>query len=402
MDRPREVDIEQEFTSPHDGRLVFHISQDFELGDGGNYGIVKSFIERRKTMPIKDQLHAVWLCFRIPVTTLGERLLGDAEKTLLSVRREVLGDTPTIIVFTQYDRLMTCMPKNIPDDPEAERRYLQEHCIQPIQAITGDMDIAHVAVSTKPSYERRLQDLISVTRERVSKTLTLRENQVLPVPLTWAQSSTSKVGLSVDVGRQRYWMLLRASANFPRYTMQDCLRVIHTDIVSVWNFYDPFDYLNSEDFRKMMMNIVNSVDSQPPSDINRSVSFVVLIPMTLIFATGKWAYRTYGRLKAVPRKFMAYIVNLTHVMAILFSLTARMKAKMLTRTAIELVWKAYEESEWMKRTHKDICFFGGRGTACGAVLKEVESMILSGDREIEVSRALKWVSPVDLATDGKC
>ncbi|KIK20090.1 hypothetical protein PISMIDRAFT_106397, partial [Pisolithus microcarpus 441] len=60
-DRPGQADIEQEFTSPENDRLILHDSKGFEPADGGNYETVKSFIERRKNMPdIKDQLHAVW------------------------------------------------------------------------------------------------------------------------------------------------------------------------------------------------------------------------------------------------------------------------------------------------------------------------------------------------------
>ncbi|KAI6043665.1 hypothetical protein EDC04DRAFT_634294 [Pisolithus marmoratus] len=413
QDRPGEADIEKELTSPHDDRFIFHNSKGFEPGDSENYETVKSFIEKRRRMPdIKDQLHAVWLCFQIPIPTHGERLLEDAAEVFLKGRKEVLGNTPTIIVFTKYDRLMSFMRQKMPGDPEAGQRYLQEYCIQPIQDFTGDTDIAHVAVSSKPKYEQSLQDLISLTQEQVSKRFTSRENQVLPVLPTRENLSKLKADLSIDVGKQRYWRALGASANIRGYTMKDCLYVIHAGIVSVWNFYDPCKYLYCEEFRNLMMNTVEKVDVPPESNaelsrsetipespIPRILLAPVILPIKALITPGKWVYETYQRVKSFPAKFMAYIVDLTHVLEILFSLTAAMREKKLTRTAIKLSYKAYYGSEWMAHTHTDIKSFECRSTDRAAVLEKIASMISSGDGVVRVSRALEMMPSVDLERD---
>ncbi|KAI6008050.1 hypothetical protein EDC04DRAFT_3146515 [Pisolithus marmoratus] len=436
-DRPGEADIEKEFTSPQNDRLILHDSKGFEPGDSGNYETVESFIEKRKRMPdIKDQLHAVWLCFQIPIPNHGERLLEDAAEAFLKIREEVLGNSeqsvvvsspvdqllsaPTIIVFTKYDRLVTAMRQRKPANPATEEQYLQEYCIQPIQDFTGGKVAAHVAVSSKPKYEQSLRDLITRTQDMVSMSFTSANNQVSVVPLAAAGAqrmlSKLKVDLSIDVGKQKYWSALGTSVNFPGHTIQDCLGVIHTDIVSVWNFYDPYNvniYLKCEEFRVLMLHMVERVNAQAESSshVSRSNSdpysgglplialAPVILPLNAFFSLGKWVYEIYQRLQGVPTKFMAHIVDLTHVLEILFSLTASMRAKPLTRMAIKLAYKAYLESQWIMFTHADIRSFQCWTTARDVVLEKITSMITSDDRDVQVSRALEGMPSVDLERD---
>ncbi|KAI6101724.1 hypothetical protein EDD16DRAFT_1523171 [Pisolithus croceorrhizus] len=391
-DRPGEADIDKEYTSPQNDRLILHDSKGFEPADGGNYDTVKSFIQKRKReTDIKDQLHAVWLCFQIPIPTYGERLLEDGAETFFKMRKDVLGNTPTIVVFTKHDRLMTFMRQKRRGDPEAGQRYLQEYCIQPILDFTGDKTIAHVAVSSqtlpaKPKYEQSLEGLIRLTQEMVSSSFTSPGNQVSPVPLAAAGAQrmlpTLKVDLSIDVGKQRYWRALGSSANFRGHTIQDCLGVIHTDIVTVWNFYDPCEvsvgasgsgpycdvltplqYLNSEELRKMMMHMVERVDAAAESN--------PLVPRSETLAGG--------------------LANHTS--------DSGMRAKKLTRTAIKLAYKAYYQSEWMRNSHTDIRFFQCSSTARDEVLQKITSMIPSSDRETRVSGALEGVESGDLERD---
>ncbi|KAI5985707.1 hypothetical protein F5J12DRAFT_775246 [Pisolithus orientalis] len=413
-DKPGEADIEQEFTSPENDRLILHDSKGFEAGDAGNFETVKSFIvERKKEPDIKNQLHAVWLCFQIPIPTYGERLLEDAAEAFLKIRKEVLGNTPTIVVFTKHDRLVTFMRQRMPNDPEAGQRYLQEECVQLIKEFTGE-NIAHVAVSSKPKYEQGLKDLISLTQDMVSMSFTSTENRVSPVPLAAAGAQrmlpTLKVDLSIAVGKQKYWSALGTSANFPGHTIQDCLRVIHNDIVAVWNFYDPCQYLNSEEFRKVMMNMVERIDTPAePNSLARTDTLTggvplialapVMLPLNAFLGLGKWVLATYQRLQDVPTKFMAYIVDLTHVLEILFSLTAGIRAKKLTRMAVKMAYKAYLESQWVMYTHTEIRHFQCWTAARDVVLEKITTMITSDGREVHVSRALERMPSVDLERD---
>jgi hypothetical protein len=53
--------IEREFTSSRNPRLIFHDSQGFCHGSGDNFEVVKYFIQTRSQMPnLKDRLHVIW------------------------------------------------------------------------------------------------------------------------------------------------------------------------------------------------------------------------------------------------------------------------------------------------------------------------------------------------------
>ncbi|KAI6152680.1 hypothetical protein BKA82DRAFT_1008441 [Pisolithus tinctorius] len=411
----QDADVENELTSPQNDRFVCHT---FAPGGDNNYDDVASFIEEKECVTdIKGQLHAVWLCFQIPILTHGEQLLDDAAKAFLKTSKEVLWNTPTIVVFTKHDRLVSFMRQKMPNNPEAGQRYLQEHCIQPIQGFTGDRNIAHVAVSSKPKDEQGLKDLINLTQDMVSMSFTSPGNTVSAVSLALADAQrilpSSKVQLSIEVGKQKYWSALSTSANIPGHTMEDCLRVIHTDTVAVWNFYDPCQYLNSEGFRKVMMNMVKGVDapaesnSPHPTDTDSSTGGVplialapVVLPLNAFLHVDKWVFETYQRLQDVHIKFMTYIVNLTHVLEILFSLTVGMRAKKLTRTAITLAYKAYLASEWMTHAHIEMKFFQRSRPGRDVIFEKLTSMMmLSNNREAQISRALEKIPPVELEKD---
>ncbi|KAI5990830.1 hypothetical protein F5J12DRAFT_897621 [Pisolithus orientalis] len=191
---------------------------------------------------------------------------------------------------------------------------------------------------------------------------------------------------------------------------RDCPRVIHNDIVAVWNFYDPCQYLNSEEFREVMMNMVARVDAPAePNSLHRTDTLTeevplialapVMLPLNAFFGLGKWVLATYQRLQDVPTKFMAYIADLTHVLEILFSFTAGMKEKKLTRMAIKLAYKAYLESQWVMYTHTEIRHFRCWAAARDVVLEKITTMIPSEDREDRVSRALERMPSVELERD---
>ncbi|KAI6039757.1 hypothetical protein EDC04DRAFT_1638613 [Pisolithus marmoratus] len=144
------ADIEKELTSPANDKFILHDSQGFEPAESDNHSVVKAFIEKRKKKPdIRDQLHAVWLCFQVPIPTHGERPLEEHAEMFLKDAKAILGNVPIVVVFTKYDRLLTFMrAKRKAKDPEGEAaRYLQECCIDAIKRVSGDRDILHVEFS---------------------------------------------------------------------------------------------------------------------------------------------------------------------------------------------------------------------------------------------------------------
>ncbi|KAI6039756.1 hypothetical protein EDC04DRAFT_3004101 [Pisolithus marmoratus] len=421
-DEAGKADIEKEIISPQNDRFILHDSQGFEPAEGHNTDAVRSFIETRKKMPhIKDQLHAVWLCFQIPIIDYGQRLLEEGvEECLERGANTILRNTPTIVVFTKYDTLLTHMRTKSTGDPEAEaREYLEKNCVKPIQVFTRDNNISCVAVSSKLKHERGHEKLIDLTHKKVSESFTSLPDTLSAVPFAAAGAQRMvprvKIESSIDVGKQRYWKFLASSPDFQGYAMLECLRVIHTDIVSAWNFYDPSEYLYSVEFRHLMTNMAGLVDrpaasASPSTHPTRSDTFsqktiplVAAVLITLPFVAGlalvQWAYETYQRLQNAHLKFMAYIVDLTHVLEILFALTASRKVKKLTRTAIKLAFNAYYDSTWMREVHSEITSVERSMVYRDVILEKITSLLPSSGADAKVSAALEGRQSVDLERD---
>ncbi|KAG2110090.1 hypothetical protein DEU56DRAFT_844428 [Suillus clintonianus] len=92
--KPGEADIDHEFVSLQNNRFVLHDSKGFEPAEEGNVNMVRDFIDRRRNLKdLKDQLHAVWLCFEIP--RAGGRLLETGTEDFLTLKRKgELGNIP--------------------------------------------------------------------------------------------------------------------------------------------------------------------------------------------------------------------------------------------------------------------------------------------------------------------
>ncbi|KAI6117653.1 hypothetical protein EDD16DRAFT_1794909, partial [Pisolithus croceorrhizus] len=252
----------------------------------------------------------------------------------------------------------------------------------------NSLPLFRLDTTAKHKCERGLEELIGITQEKVSKKFSSPENTLSAVYLAAAGAQrmlpTLKIELSMEVGRQRYWRALASSANFQSYTMLNCLGVIHTDIVSVWNFYDPDDHLNSKEFRNLMMSM--EPRSAPDSGACDPAVCCLRDP-------GDMGSRN------VPAPFMAYIVDLTHVLEILFLHTADARGKKLTRRAIKLAFRAYYDSLWMRNVHTEVRRFESRVGAQDPILEKITSLISSDGAEAEVHAALEGLPPFDPERD---
>ncbi|KAG2063664.1 hypothetical protein BDR04DRAFT_1163437 [Suillus decipiens] len=364
-DRPGEVSINQEFISPENKRFVLHDSKGFEPGGRDNLKIVRDFINHRRAMPsLKDQLHAVWLCIEIPCT--GGRLLETGVEQLLTSKREgELGNIPIVAVFTKYDclldheerALIETFPKdsNKADIPERAKERakvtLQQICITPLQKFAGS-DIPHVTVSTNENHEETLSHLIRTTEE-------LRVDPGL------------KIKASIEVGKRKYWKALASGVPFKNHSMWDCLHVLHTDIVNVWNLRDPSDYLCSPEFRRLMTKMVDELDVEPTADPNKNLAFglsivgtiativstlagpaaPIVVPIVASVVIANWVHEVYQRGRAALQRLMKYIMDLTLVLQILVLVSENQE---LSRRAIKLAVKSYHESGMSGRVHNRI------------------------------------------------
>ncbi|KAI6033060.1 hypothetical protein F5J12DRAFT_798498 [Pisolithus orientalis] len=310
-DEPGEADIGKELILLQNDRFVLHDSKGFEPAEHNNYSSVKTFVENRKHQPnIKDQLHAVWLCFRTPLVSHGECLMERSAERFLREDIGVIGDIPTIVVFTKYDRLLVSLQLQRVSNPgSAAEEYLEKHCIKPIQEFTGNPGLTHLTVSCEDGEHRQgLEKLIELTYEKVNAAFGSQLGIPSPVSVVtqMAQrvSPRLKVEGSIAVGKQRYWRALTSGANFWDHTILECLSVIHTDIVSVWNFNDPSQYLYSTEFRELMMNLVGTIDSSAPrlprtdgtSKICESGASLLTLPFKAGLGLVQWVHEAYRRL----------------------------------------------------------------------------------------------------------
>ncbi|KAI6113485.1 hypothetical protein EDD16DRAFT_1803693 [Pisolithus croceorrhizus] len=421
--KPGAANIEEELTSSQNDRFVLHDSNGFEPADHVNCDAVKSFIADRKNRElVKDQLHAVWLCFRIPIESHGDRLLEDGAETFLQKDNSVLHNIPTMVVFTKYDKLLTYMAMKKEENPEvAAERYLQKHCIDPIAKFAGNSELSYVAVSSTVGLGQGYRKLIDLTYQKVTERFRLQTDAPSAVSVVTLMAQRImpelKIRGSIDVGKQRYWRTLTSGANFKDHTITECLAVIHTDIVCVWNFNDPLQYLYSDKFRELMADLAGTIDGSTPApsrlarvDSTNSACetgppLMLLAPLILPFEAGlglaQWARQTYQRLPDVHHKFMAYIVDLVHILEILFSLTAGDDEKKLTRGAVSAAFNAYYDSEMRHSVHQRINRFDFKLPGRDTVLDEIISLVrMSPIDDSHISSALRKIPLESLAKDG--
>ncbi|KAG1847393.1 hypothetical protein F4604DRAFT_1815104 [Suillus subluteus] len=180
-----------------------------------------------------------------------------------------------------------------------------------------------------------------------------------------------KFKASIEVGKRRYWKALASCAAFQKRTMWECLRVLHTDIVAVWNFHDPHDYLYSDDFRNLMVNMVEKLDVGPTTNPNNTVAVglstvgaiagivavlagpaaPIVVPIVAGVVIVKWVYDVYQLSCAVLQRFIAYIVDLTLVLQILYLVS---DSQELSRRVIKLAVASYHASPTSEEVHRRI------------------------------------------------
>ncbi|KAG1810483.1 uncharacterized protein HD556DRAFT_1454633 [Suillus plorans] len=370
--KPGEAIINKEFTSPENDRFVLHDSKGFEPGEVENLTIVQKIIERRRNMPdLKDQLHAVWLCFQIP--RAGRCLLETGTEEFLELKRNgTLGNVPIIVVLTKYDMLIEHVERNLDEaslDESSDEAFeelvkstakaeVQDTCIGPLEEFSGS-DIPHATISTAKGYEETLTHLIEITESCV--------NQHLAPEAAVMTSVAQRVhpGLKIDalikIGKQRYWKALTSCPMFKKHQMQDCLRVLHNDIIEVWNFRDSHHYLRSQEFRDLMMKMADKTQAGSTANPNTTLKFGLSMvgtiagivsalagpaaPIVVPIAAGAvvvvWVREVYKMSHVVLQRFMAYIMHLTLVLQTLFIVS---ESQELTRRAIKLAVKSYVAS----------------------------------------------------------
>ncbi|KAJ8588884.1 hypothetical protein M405DRAFT_792377 [Rhizopogon salebrosus TDB-379] len=371
-----EANIDTELISAQNDKFVLHDSKGFEPGDGGNVNAVREFIERRGSMPdLKDQLHAIWLCFEIPRT--GGRLLETGTKDFLKLRSDgQLGKVPFIVVFTKYDGLIDqmdhdlgpCLEEGLSDDAinelvkERADTKLRETCIEPLKALPGP-DIPHAAVSTDDKYAQLLACLIKLTEEHVHKHFAADASVMASI--AQRVNHELKIKASIDVGKRRYWEALASCTPFKDRTAWSCLRALHNDIIAVWNFHDPHCYLSSKEFRSFVMSMVDELDVEPTVNPNNTITTGLsilgsiatilanhnVVPIVASAVLAKWVYDMYQASHGHLQRFISYIIDLTLVLQTLYLVS---DSRELSRRGINLAAASYHSSPMRASVHAKV------------------------------------------------
>ncbi|KAG1898832.1 uncharacterized protein F5891DRAFT_440057 [Suillus fuscotomentosus] len=440
--KPGEAHIDKELISSRNERFVLHDSKGFEPGEEDNLEIVRDFIDRRRKMSSEHQLHAVWLCFEIP--RAGGRLLETGtEEFLKSKNSGSLGNVPVIVVLTKYDMLIERIQRALGGSSLSDEAYeeltkknveaeLQDTCIGPLERFAG-ANIPHATVSTDEDYEGTLTHLIQITEKCVSQHSASEASATASIAQHFASEAavmTSiaqrvhpglKIKASIEVGKKRYWKALTSCPTFKNRKMWDCLHVLHTDIVNVWNFHDPHHYLHSQEFRAMMTNIVDKIEVGPTANPKKTLAFglsmvgtiagivsalagpaaPIVVPIAAGAVLAKWAYDVYQLSHPALQRFMAYIIHLTLVLQTLFIVS---ESQELTRRAIKLAVASYLASSMSEEVLTWIQDYDRQLTVLeradrDTMNKIIEVMQMYEINAAQISELRAKVPPVDLLSD---
>lgn len=268
-----EADIEKEHTSDQNDKFIIHDSLGFEAGEIKNLDTAVNFIRDRNEKPhIKDKLHAIWLCTEIP--TGGSRVVEKATEEILKAKsRGWFGDVPIIGVFTKYDQLVSKCIFHKASDPEKEAlRLVEAECFVPLrEACTefGNTVLPLVKVSTSEKYRSTCNELVDVTQKLVEKYL--GENVGLVMAMAQRSSLDATIWASVELGKRKYWKTL-ISPILKGKSFQHCLDVVHRDIVKVWNFQDKYKYLESDQFRQKLYELIDPIMKRSKGSLSEIIA----------------------------------------------------------------------------------------------------------------------------------
>ncbi|KAG2344169.1 hypothetical protein BDR05DRAFT_1018229, partial [Suillus weaverae] len=433
--KPGEASIDHELVSPQNKKFVLHDSKGFEPGSKDNLKIVRDFIDRRRAMPdLKDQLHAIWLCFEIP--RAGGRLLETGVEQFLTSKREgELGNIPIVVVFTKYDTLLDRVERTLDKSSikflskaaiqeltkNSARDKLQEVCVAPLEKFAGS-SIPHVTVSTNGNHEETLARLIQTTEELVYKHVGTDASVMTSVAQRVDPGLKIKASIDLHVCPSEYWNALASSAPFKNRSMWDCLHVLHTDVVNVWNFQDSqHGHLCSREFRILMTNMVDELDDGPTADPNKNLAFglsivgtvtgivsalagpaaPIVVPIVASIVIANWVYEVYQQSRSALQRFMKYIVDLTLVLQTLALVAGHQE---LSRRAIKLAVKSYHDSPMRGEVHNRIEEYDRQLTfrkradrdSLDQLVQLLQSYNISAE---EMSDLRKKIPPMDLSLD---
>jgi len=339
-------DINHEIV-PEDNRyLIVHEGSGFGPGDGQSSQVIRDFITNRTDQgrANSERLHAIWVC--IPTSDATSGSIGEGFEDILNLRR-----VPVIVAFTKFDQVVRI------EGGSSERtsaRARVEHACRSIFR-KEPRDVPAEIVSVKPQFSDLIDNLVVTTDRFITGSRTRAAStsarssahgakpRITPVPLMWSAALRVHqdifIQASIEVGRSRYWRGLWSSLDFADQPLKDCVNVIHTDIVEIWNLKDRDKHLSDPVFKEKMSHVVQdlagSAASVPSSDF------------------AEWVYDVYRGSQENVRCVMGYIVDLTVILDDIFRTAAGNVTANDVRSAVD----RHVNSGRRDRIHRDIQSF---------------------------------------------
>jgi len=242
---------------------------------------------------------------------------------------------------------------------------VKRKCIEPLEEEAG-RKVPNVTVSTRNAYEDTLSRLIQLTFNLVRDKVAVEASVVTAI----AQKVNPGVNIeaSIAVGRMKYWKGLASSTSFTNKAMEQCLDVIHGDIVTVWSLNDPYKHLRSKEFKALITNLVDDLSQNNTtltissacmsmagtiSGVIGGPAALIVMPIVGCLVFAKWVYDVYQQSHVTLRRLMAYIVDLTLVMQNVFWLVAIYRVP-VSIILVKVAYGAYKKSIVMPDVHERI------------------------------------------------
>ncbi|KAJ7908815.1 hypothetical protein B0H13DRAFT_653243, partial [Mycena leptocephala] len=384
-------------------RFILHDSIGFEHGESREFTIAKEFLESRSgdSVPLKERVHVIWLCVKIPYATNSSTLLfeeGDKALLKLAARNSV----PTVVVFTQFDVLVASFLQH-PDTTwdsasrQAETAF-QTLCPEPFRQICKELQV--------PAQYQRMSGLAGENPDSKALAQLIEKSQsvgdmnlegAVYLMYTMAQRANieGKLKASLEVGMNQYWQYVVASAEVINWTLDKCLNALHQEIVTSWNIHDPKQLLRGAQFFERIKALVQYVTPEVEkaksmfADIDSIQRWIGLVVPAAAFAgpasvavalSGTfvhWIAKVYQNMCVlVPivvgdcdeisrpetlRCFMAYIVDLTLVLDHAFGMVHLKPTPIaLDENMLDIALQEYRD-RFMGEVHYEIRCYASQG-----------------------------------------
>ncbi|KAF8716708.1 hypothetical protein AX14_012230 [Amanita brunnescens Koide BX004] len=359
-DKAGAADINNGITSPHNKHLILHDSEGYEPGEEEKFRTLEKFIlEQTQKQSPAERLHAIWLC--IPASYSGGRLFERGEEKIFKLNRNKV---PIIVVITKFDLYVAGLQRRFMKKKisyqSAEEDFNKKYGPQfGKNSITKGL-IPHVLVS-KTQFDT-FQRLVQITRESIrTETPGVSSGHgrgsdedrsgSAQIALATAQrvDIAGKVDASIKVGKKKYWTAIGSGLLWNK-SLENCLKAIHKDIITIWNIRDLHDYLLGDAFHRRMMVIVEDL-----KDAANTMQSKVTVTSAMAGLAKLWTNSVFREGPEHMRCLMGYVVDLTLILQAIFqvSLQDRSDGKVAQDNIDEIIYE-FHCSEKKKNIHDAI------------------------------------------------